>query len=72
MTKKTMDAKKLLVSLVVIASALFLVATVSAAEITTYTSVEVEVEGMDAYSNNVAVVAGDTIVVKVEFDALQD
>ena len=70
MTKKTMNAKKLLVSLVVIASALFFVATVSAAEIATNTLVEVE--GMNAYSNSVAVVAGNTIVVKVEFNALQD
>jgi len=65
-----MNAKKLLVSLVVIASALFLVATVSAAEIATSTLVEVQ--GMNANTNTVAVVAGETILVKVEFNALQN
>jgi len=57
-------------SFVAIASILFLVATVSAGAIAD--SVEVEVEGIDPYSNTVAVVAGERVLIEVEFNALED
>lgn len=66
--KAKMNMKKLMVSFVAIASVLFLVASVSAANLAENTSVEVE--GIDAYANSVAVVAGDKVLVEVEFRSL--
>lgn len=60
-----MNTKKLLVSFLTIASVLFLVATVSANEITT--AYDVDIEGMNAYANNISVIAGETITVKIYF-----
>lgn len=71
-----MNAKNLMVSFVAIVMALFLVATVSAAEITS--NALVTVEGMDAYDggifsiDNISVTAGETITVKVYFTADED
>jgi len=64
-----MNTKKILVSLCTIAIALFLVATVSAADIAD--STVIEVDGVDIL-DNVSVIAGETIAVKIEFIALED
>ena len=64
-----MDTKKLLVSLSLAVLAIFMVATVSAAEVVQSGSASVEVDSIDAYANQVAVVAGDNIAVVVEFTA---
>lgn len=72
-TQKTkMNTKKLLVSFVAIASVLVLIATANAAELANQATVEVEVDGINAYADDVAVIAGETIVVRVEFEALQN
>ena len=65
-----MEKKSLAFSLVAIASVLFLVATVSAGPIADV--IDVEVEGIDPYSNTVAVVAGERIIIEVEFKALEN
>ena len=65
-----MNTKKILVSLCTIAIALFLVATVSASGIANYTVIEVD--GVNIALDNVSVVAGETIAVKVYFTALED
>jgi len=65
MKKLNMNAKKTLVSFMAIAFVLCLVATVSAADLANINSVEVN--GLNAMTNNVAVLAGDTITVKVDF-----
>lgn len=65
-----MNKKNLLVSFVTVAIALFLVASVSAGEIATIT--EVTVDGMNATGNDVSVVAGETISIKVYFTALKN
>ncbi|MDP3987410.1 MAG: hypothetical protein Q8P81_04265 [Nanoarchaeota archaeon] len=62
-----MNAKKLLVSFVVLVSALFLVSTVSAAQLAD--DVVVEVNGMNVVGNP-AIVVGETISVRVEFSSL--
>ena len=62
-----MNTKNLLVSFVTIAIALFLVATISAADITDKNDVTVKVDGIDAYDEEVSVIAGETITVKVYF-----
>jgi hypothetical protein len=85
--KAKMNTKKILVSLCTIAVALFLVATVSAAgiydtnitngtaltasvsELVDYTIIEVD--GINILDNP-SVIAGETIVVKVEFTAVED
>ncbi len=59
-----MDTKKLLVSFCTFAIALFLVATVSAANIASSTSIEVD--GIDV-SDNPSVIAGESVSVKVQF-----
>ncbi|MBR9701946.1 hypothetical protein GOV13_03415, partial [Candidatus Pacearchaeota archaeon] len=56
--------KKLMVSFVALMSVLFLVATVSAAAITA-----VEVDGVDALVGTASVVAGETVTIKVWFNA---
>jgi hypothetical protein len=66
MTQK-MDAKKLFVSFMAIASILVLVASVSASNLAS--NVQVEVEGINAAANDVAIVAGETITVKVYFES---
>jgi hypothetical protein len=73
--KMKMNAKNLLVSFLAIASILLLATTVSAGEITdTY---EVTVEGITvvtetAYVEDVSVIAGETITVKVYFTAAEN
>ena len=62
-----MKTKNLLVSFCAVVFALALVATVSATEITK--DYAVTVDGLDAYSNYVSVIAGDEITVKVYFTA---
>lgn len=57
-----MNAKNLMVSFVMVACALFLVASVSA-----YTDFTVEVDGVNVDANDVSVVAGETVTVKVWF-----
>lgn len=64
-----MEAKRLLVSFCTIAIALFLVATVSAASIADDTVIEVD--GINV-NDNVSVIAGETVTVKVYFTALED
>lgn len=75
MIKNRMKTKNLMVSFVVIAMALFLVATVSAAYTVSgdsdVTIDEITIDGvsLDGNSSSVAVIAGETIVVKVYFTA---
>jgi hypothetical protein len=64
-----MDTKKLLVSFCTFAIALFLVATVSAADIASNT--QIEVDGI-SITDNPSVIAGESVAVKVEFTALED
>ncbi|MBR9702141.1 hypothetical protein GOV13_04440 [Candidatus Pacearchaeota archaeon] len=66
----TMEMKNLMVFFLTIVSVLFLVTTVSAAEIADVYSVEVD--GTDILSSDISVLAGETISVKVFFDALED
>lgn len=65
-----MNTKNLLVSFVAIAMTLFLVASVSAGQIATVT--EVTVDGINTAGNDVSVVAGETISIKVYFTALEN
>ena len=65
--KIKMDIKKLLVSFMVLVSVLFLAASVSAAELADNTAIEVN--GIDA-TFNPAIVVGETLFVRVEFDSL--
>lgn len=65
-----MEKNPMIFSLVAIASVLIFVATVSAGPLAS--NVEVEVEGIDPYSNTVAVTAGERVLIEVEFDALED
>ena len=69
-----MDAKKLLVSFSLIVSLLFLAVFASAAtsEIANVTSVEVNGVDNALGSQDVAVVAGDVVPVKIVFEALED
>jgi hypothetical protein len=68
--KKQMKTRNVMFSLATLAIALFLVATVSAGEITNdYT---VEIENINAYNNVVSVVAGETIKIEVYFNSLVD
>jgi len=63
-----MNTKNALVSFLAIVTVFCLVATVSAGEITD--SYTVKVDGTDAYSNTVSVIAGESISVKVYFTSL--
>jgi len=65
-----MNTKNLMVSFVAIAMALFLVATVSAVD-DIASGITVKVNGIDA-GDNVSVIAGETITLKVYFTAEQD
>ena len=65
--KTKMDIKKLLVSFMVLVSVLFLAANVSAAELADNTVVEIN--GIDA-TFNPAIVVGETLFIRVEFDSL--
>lgn len=69
-----MNTKKLMVSFVAIASVLFLVATVNAIATTGLTNdVNVEVNSVNVDStSNIAVIAGEKILVKVEFTSQVD
>ncbi len=70
-----MNAKRLLVSFCTIAIAILMLATVTAAapQITNTSDVTVEIDGITAYdgtnTNEVSVIAGETVTVKVFFDA---
>ena len=64
-----MNTKKHLVSFVAIVSLLFLVATVSASG---YDIELVTVDGVPAMTDGISVVAGETVEVKVWFEALED
>jgi hypothetical protein len=68
MNKKNakMNTKRILVSFLLIASVLFLASMVSALGTTVPT---IEVDGVDATADNVSVIAGETIDVRVEFTA---
>lgn len=68
---KKMNAKNLMVSFVAIVVALFLVTTVFAGEIVEDNYVVI-VDDMDAYANEVGVIAGETITIEVYFKALND
>lgn len=61
-----MDTKKLLVSLSLAILAIFMVATVSATSLTSTTSIEID--GIDLLDHP-AVIAGDTVVMNIEFTA---
>jgi len=65
---KKMDPKKLLVSFIAVAIALFLVATVSAAS-DIASNVEVKLDDNDA-SADLSVVAGETVTLKIAFESL--
>ena len=67
--QKQMNTKNLMVSFVAIAMALFLVATISASEMTT--NALVKVNGVEAYPSNEdpAIIAGENVNVKVYFTA---
>lgn len=67
MIQKTMIAKRLLVSFLFAVSIIFLAATVSAAPLATITNVEVD--GVNV-SSDPAIVVGDTVIVRVDFNAL--
>jgi len=61
--------KKFLVSFLLAVSVLFLAATVSAADVGSITNVEVD--GVSVLNNNsAAIVVGDTVTVRVDFDSL--
>jgi hypothetical protein len=62
-----MNTKNILVSFLLIASVLLLTATASATEIVN--SSEVKVNDIEAYNNEISVVAGEEITVKVTFKA---
>ena len=62
--KTKMNIKKLMVSFVVLASILLLTATASA-----FSAISVTVDGIDASSDDVALVAGETVTLKVYFTA---
>jgi len=62
--KTQMRAKRILVSLLAIASFLLLMSTVSALDITSVT-----VDGVEANSDDAAVIAGETVTIKVYFTA---
>jgi len=70
MKQTKMKAKNMVGLLATLAIALFLVGTVNAGEITN--NYLVEVEGMNAYTNTISVIAGETITVKVYFESLVD
>ena len=63
-----MNTKQILVSFLAIATVLFLVATVSAGEITS--SYTVKVNNQDAYANVISVVENDKITLEVSFTSL--
>ncbi len=65
---KNMEIKKLLVSFIMLVSVLFLAASVSAYNNNSdYIITSVEVDGIDVDSDSVAVTAGNTVIVRVEF-----
>jgi hypothetical protein len=68
--KTKMNNKNLLVSFLTIVSVLLLVSTVSANEITTH--YDVKVKGINTYTNDISVIAGETITLKVYFTADED
>ena len=65
-----MNTKNLMVSFVAIAMALFLVATVSASDLAS--DITVKVDGIVATGDDVGVVAGETVSIKVYFTADED
>jgi hypothetical protein len=69
--KEEMNAKSFLVSFIATVSILFLVATASAFTGDLATNGLVKVEGMDASSGDVSVIAGEKIIITVYFDSLQ-
>lgn len=69
--KEEMNAKSVLVSFIATVSILFLVATASAFTGDLTTNELVKVEGMDASSGDVSVIAGEKIIITVYFDSLQ-
>ena len=72
MKNTKMNTKNVLVSFCTIAIALFLVATISAATTEIATIESVKVNGMyDLGNEDISVVAGETVIVKVFFTALE-
>ena len=75
MKKEKMNAKKALVSFLAIATLLFLAATVSGAEITDDVTVQIDSmeiathNGATTQTNQVSVIAGETVSIKVYFTA---
>lgn len=67
-----MNAKSFLVSFIATVSMLFLVATASAFAGDLTTNEAVEVDGMDAYTGDVSVIAGEKVTIEVYFNSLQD
>ena len=63
---KNMETKKLLVSFVMLVSVLFLIPTISAADVGTISSVEID--GIDV-GDDPAIIVGDTVLVRVEFES---
>ncbi|MFH1364994.1 MAG: hypothetical protein ABIH28_00200 [archaeon] len=70
--KEKMNAKSFLVSFIATVSILLLVATASAFTGDLTTNEAVEVDGIDAYTGDVSVIAGEKISIEVYFDSLQD
>ena len=66
-----MNTKNLMVSFCTIAIALFLVGFISAAD-PLVTVDSIEINGIEESSNNISVIAGDTLTVTVFFTALED
>jgi hypothetical protein len=70
--KYKMKAKNLIGSFLAILAVLFLATTVSASEIATIKSIEVDGMTVDSSNNLISVIVGKTIDVKIEFIALED
>ena len=66
-----MNTKNLMVSFCTIAIALFLVGFISAAD-PLVTVDSIEINGIEESSNDISVIAGDTLTVTVFFTALED
>ena len=64
---KNMETKKLLVSFVMLVSVLFLAATVSAVLPSVGIINSIEVDGIDVLLDDPVIIAGETVLVKVEF-----
>jgi len=65
-----METKKLLVSFMMLVSVLFLVPIVSAADPIVYGAIDVEIDGINVITDDPAIIVGETVLVRVEFESL--